>query len=78
MQAGARGLRAEDSVVAQLAKPHAAFACSFCGKTERDGVRIVEGPTVHICNECVQMCIDILADPDLVPKATVTMEPVDT
>lgn len=27
--------------------------CSFCGKAESDLVRIVPGPTVYICNECV-------------------------
>ena len=34
--------------------------CSFCHKGERDGVRLVQGPGVFICNECVSICSQIL------------------
>ena len=36
------------------------LACSFCGKSKRDGVRVVSGPAVYICNECVDLCKEIL------------------
>jgi ATP-dependent Clp protease ATP-binding subunit ClpX len=38
--------------------------CSFCGKTKYDRVKIVVGPTVCICNECVDLARDILNQDD--------------
>jgi hypothetical protein len=37
-------------------------ACSFCGKPRTAGLRLVAGPGVHICAECIGLCIEILAD----------------
>ena len=34
--------------------------CSFCGKTSEQVRRLVAGPGVFICNECVELCNDIL------------------
>jgi hypothetical protein len=39
----------------------AAGACSFCGKPGSVGLRLVAGPGVHICAECVGLCTEILA-----------------
>ncbi len=36
--------------------------CSFCGKTQDQVERIIAGPGVFICNECVELCLDILDD----------------
>ena len=36
--------------------------CSFCNKSMHAVRRIVAGPGVNICDECVQVCVDILAD----------------
>ncbi len=36
--------------------------CSFCNKTDREVRKLIAGPTVFICDECVQVCNDILAD----------------
>lgn len=36
--------------------------CSFCGRTEADGVEILSGPGVHICSACIDMCNQILLD----------------
>lgn len=36
--------------------------CSFCHKAESDGVRLVQGPGVYICNECVALCVNILEE----------------
>ncbi|MBQ9300889.1 MAG: ATP-dependent Clp protease ATP-binding subunit ClpX [Clostridia bacterium] len=36
--------------------------CSFCGKTQDQVRRLVAGPNVFICNECVMLCHDIIAD----------------
>jgi hypothetical protein len=38
------------------------LCCSFCGKNSEEVARIVIGPTVNICNECVDICNEILAD----------------
>ena len=34
--------------------------CSFCGKGPKEVGRLITGPSVHICSECVEMCNDIL------------------
>ncbi len=36
--------------------------CSFCGKEQAKVNRLIAGPGVHICDECVQLCNGILAD----------------
>ena len=36
--------------------------CSFCGKSERKGVRLVQGPGVYICNECISLCVGMLKE----------------
>ena len=36
--------------------------CSFCGKRENQTQRLIAGPGVYICNECVQACSDLLRD----------------
>lgn len=36
--------------------------CSFCGKTQDQVNRLIAGPGVYICDECVEMCMDILGD----------------
>jgi ATP-dependent Clp protease ATP-binding subunit ClpX len=37
--------------------------CSFCGKSQDKVRRIVAGPGVFICNECVELCSEILNEP---------------
>ena len=37
-------------------------SCSFCGKTQTQVERLIEGPGVYICDECVALCSDILSD----------------
>lgn len=34
--------------------------CSFCGKSERFGVRLVRGPDVAICEECVELAAEVI------------------
>ena len=36
--------------------------CSFCGKTEDQVNRLIEGPGAFICNECVDLCVEIFKD----------------
>lgn len=34
--------------------------CSFCGKTQDQVIQMISGPGVYICNECVDLCLDII------------------
>jgi ATP-dependent Clp protease ATP-binding subunit ClpX len=43
-------------------KSHPQIRCSFCGKSAEQVEKIITGPGVHICNECVSMCDNILAE----------------
>src|SRR4030095_12276498 len=36
--------------------------CSFCNKNQRDVRKLIAGPTVYICDECVDICLDIIAE----------------
>ena len=36
--------------------------CSFCGKPQSQVTRLVAGPGVYICDECIQVCLDIIND----------------
>jgi hypothetical protein len=36
--------------------------CSFCGKLHTDVAKLIAGPGVYICNECVTLCVDIIAE----------------
>ncbi|MEK7864436.1 MAG: ClpX C4-type zinc finger protein, partial [Nitrospirota bacterium] len=42
--------------------------CSFCGKGQDEVKKLIAGPTVYICNECVELCNEIMAD-ELFPTA---------
>ena len=36
--------------------------CSFCGKSQREVRKLIAGPTVFICDECVELCLDIIGE----------------
>src|SRR6195256_1887787 len=36
--------------------------CSFCGKSQNEVKKLIAGPTVYICNECIDICNEIIAD----------------
>ena len=36
--------------------------CSFCGKTQDEVKKIIAGPTVYICDECIELCNDIMQE----------------
>lgn len=36
--------------------------CSFCGKSQNEVRKLIAGPTVYICDECIDLCNDIIAD----------------
>ena len=43
--------------------------CSFCGKSQHEVKKLIAGPTVFICDECVELCMDIIREEH---KSTVT------
>jgi len=38
------------------------LSCSFCGKSQKDVKKLIAGPTVYICDECIGLCNDIIAE----------------
>ena len=36
--------------------------CSFCGKSQHEVKKLIAGPTVFICDECVELCMDIIKE----------------
>ncbi len=36
--------------------------CSFCGKNQYEVIKLIAGPTVFICNECIELCRDIIKE----------------
>lgn len=36
--------------------------CSFCGKNEKDVKNLIAGPSVFICNDCVDQCVGIIRE----------------
>ena len=38
------------------------LSCSFCGKSQDDVKKLIAGPSVYICNECVDLCNDIIEE----------------
>lgn len=43
--------------------------CSFCGKSQHEVRKLIAGPTVFICNECVELCVDIIREDSKSPLA---------
>jgi hypothetical protein len=51
------------------------LVCSFCGKTADQVAKLIAGPTVFICDECVDLCNDIIAEETEVPAAESELAP---
>ncbi len=41
---------------------NANLSCSFCGKSQKEVRKLIAGPTVYICDECIELCNDIIAE----------------
>lgn len=48
--------------------------CSFCGKTQNEVKRLISGPNVYICDECINVCMDILEEDHLLNEDTFDLE----
>ena len=42
--------------------PKNSLYCSFCGKSQNEVRKLIAGPTVFICAECVELCTDIISE----------------
>ena len=36
--------------------------CSFCGKSQHEVRKLIAGPSVYVCDECVELCNDIIRE----------------
>jgi hypothetical protein len=54
--------------------PPPLYRCSFCNKSQRDVKKLIAGPKVYICDECVDICVDIIVE-DRVLEPTPTRLP---
>ncbi|MGB9668289.1 MAG: ATP-dependent Clp protease ATP-binding subunit ClpX [bacterium] len=43
--------------------------CSFCGKSQNEVKKLIAGPGVYICDQCVRICMDILAEEEFLPPS---------
>jgi ATP-dependent Clp protease ATP-binding subunit ClpX len=41
---------------------HGNLQCSFCGKSQKEVKKLIAGPTVYICDECIALCNEIIAE----------------
>src|ERR1700750_1395683 len=49
--------------------------CSFCNKSQREVKKLIAGPTVFICDECVDICLDIIAEHRMLEQQQKTTRP---
>jgi ATP-dependent Clp protease ATP-binding subunit ClpX len=52
------------------------LSCSFCGKSQREVKKLIAGPTVYICDECIRLCNDIIAEEKMKDHALGPKEPI--
>ena len=45
-----------------MSKKKESFTCSFCGKNQEEVKKLIAGPNVFICNECIELCNEILKE----------------
>jgi hypothetical protein len=50
--------------------------CSFCAKRQREVAKIIAGPGVYICNECIDLCNDIISEEAMAEPGGDTARPV--
>ncbi len=46
--------------------------CSFCGKNQKEVAKLIAGPAVYICNECIRLCSEIIAEEEAADDQTDT------
>lgn len=61
-------------VMSETKKPNRneTLYCSFCGKSQHEVKKLIAGPSVFVCNECVNLCNDIIREEELSDVSTMT------
>ncbi|MEJ7701580.1 MAG: ATP-dependent Clp protease ATP-binding subunit ClpX [Pyrinomonadaceae bacterium] len=54
-----------------IKRPEEILRCSFCGKSQNEVKKLIAGPSVYICNECIDICNEIINDDEQTEAATV-------
>ncbi len=65
--------RKEEIPLARPTDSNEQLLCSFCGKSQRQVKKLIAGPGVYICDECIDLCNEII-DEELSPPTTVELE----
>ena len=53
-----------------IRRPEEILRCSFCGKSQNEVKKLIAGPSVYICNECIDICNEIINDDEQAEAAT--------
>src|SRR5690606_2154854 len=56
--------------MANFRRPEELLCCSFCGKSQNDVKKLIAGPGVYVCNECIDICNEIINDDEQTAAAT--------
>ena len=48
--------------MAKKEEPNDNLFCSFCGKNQKEVKKLIAGPAVYICDECIQLCSEIIEE----------------
>lgn len=56
--------------MSQFRRPEELLTCSFCGKSQNDVRKLIAGPGVYICNECIDICNEIINDDEQAATTT--------
>ncbi len=56
--------------MANFRRPEELLCCSFCGKSQNDVKKLIAGPGVYVCNECIDICNEIINDDERVESST--------
>jgi ATP-dependent Clp protease ATP-binding subunit ClpX len=56
--------------MANFRRPEELLCCSFCGKSQNDVKKLIAGPGVYVCNECIDICNEIINDDERTETTT--------
>src|SRR5438874_11836324 len=65
--------RYKETAVARASDGNEQHLCSFCGKSQRQVKKLIAGPGVYICDECIDLCNEII-DEELTSPAAFDLE----
>jgi ATP-dependent Clp protease ATP-binding subunit ClpX len=54
-----------------IRRPEEILRCSFCGKSQNEVKKLIAGPSVYICNECIDICNEIINDDEQAENASI-------